>query len=57
MSYFGFVPSAELLKSIQTGIEKKNSNEPLYPLRDQTALMINDEIIHAKWVFYICIQD
>lgn len=47
MSYFGFVPSAELLKSIQTGIEKKNSNEPLYPLRDQTALMINDEIIHA----------
>lgn len=47
MSYFGFVPSAELLKSIQTGIEKKNSNEPLYPLRDQTALMINDEIINA----------
>ncbi len=47
MSYFGFAPSAELLKSIQTGIEKKNSNEPLYPLRDQTALMINDEIINA----------
>ncbi len=47
MSYFGFVPSAELLKSIHTGIEKKNSNEALYPLRDQTALMINDEIINA----------
>lgn len=47
MSYFGFVPSDDLLKSIQTGIEKKNSNEPLYPLRDQTALTINEEIINA----------
>lgn len=47
MSYFGFVPSEKLLNSIQTGIEKKNSNEPLYPLRDQTALLINDEIINA----------
>lgn len=47
MSYFGFVPSESLLKNIQTGIEKKNSNEPLYPLRDQTALAINDEIIDA----------
>jgi hypothetical protein len=47
MSYFGFIPSESLLKNIQTGIEKKNSNEPLYPLRDQTALAINDEIIDA----------
>ena len=47
MSYFGFVPSEKLLNSIQTGIEKKNSNEPLYPLRDQTALLINEEIINA----------
>lgn len=47
MSYFGFIPSDTLLKSIQTGIEKKNTNEPLYPLRDQTALLINDEIIDA----------
>lgn len=47
MSYFGFIPSESLLKGIQTGIEKKNSNEPLYPLRDQTALAINDEIIDA----------
>lgn len=45
MPFFGFVPSEELLKNIQTGIEKKNSNEPLYPLRDQTALLINEEII------------
>ncbi|MFW1858128.1 hypothetical protein [Acinetobacter defluvii] len=47
MSFFGFVPTDELLKNIQLGIEKKNSNEPLYPLRDQTALLINDEIIDA----------
>lgn len=50
MPFFGFVPSDELLKNIQTGIEKKNSNEPLYPLRDQTALLINDEIIDALLV-------
>ncbi len=47
MPFFGFVPSENLLKNIQTGIEKKNSNEPLYPLRDQTALLINEEIIDA----------
>lgn len=47
MPFFGFVPSEELLKNIQTGIEKKNSNESLYPLRDQTALLINDEILDA----------
>ena len=50
MPFFGFVPSEELLKNIQTGIEKKNSNEPLYPLRDQTALLINNEIIDALLV-------
>ncbi|WP_445115407.1 hypothetical protein [Acinetobacter sp. WZC-1] len=47
MPFFGFVPSENLLKNIQIGIEKKNSNEPLYPLRDQTALLINDEIMDA----------
>ena len=47
MPFFGFVPSEDLLKNIQDGIEKKNSNEPLYPLRDKTALLINDEIIDA----------
>ena len=47
MPFFGFVPSENLLNSIQDGIEKKNSNEPLYLLRDKTALLINDEIIDA----------
>lgn len=47
MPFFGFVPSESLLENIQAGIKKKNSNEPLYPLRDQTALLINDEIIDA----------
>lgn len=44
---FGFIPSAELLNTIQTAQKNKNSSEPLYPLRDKTALMINDEIIDA----------
>lgn len=47
MPYFGFVPSEKLLNTIQTGIEKKNSNEPLYLLRDQAALLINDEILDS----------
>lgn len=47
MPFFGFIPSAELLTSIQTAQEKKNSSEPLYPLRDKTALLINEEIIDA----------
>ncbi len=47
MPFFGFIPSEELLSSIQTGHAKKNSSEPLYPLRDKTALLINEEIIGA----------
>lgn len=47
MPFFGFIPSEELLNTIQTAQQKKNSSEPLYPLRDKTALMINDEIIDA----------
>ena len=47
MPLFGFIPSAELLTSIQTAQENKNSSEPLYPLRDKIALLINEEIIDA----------
>ena len=47
MAFFGFIPTEDLLNSIQTGQQKKNSSEPLYPLRDKTALLINDEIIDA----------
>lgn len=47
MPFFGFIPSEKLLNNIQTGVEKKNSSEPLYPLRDETALLINDEILDA----------
>lgn len=47
MPFFGFIPSETLLNNIQTGLEKKNSKEALYPLRDQTALLINEEIIDA----------
>ncbi|NWK75211.1 hypothetical protein HYG93_13240 [Acinetobacter sp. SwsAc6] len=47
MPFFGFIPSEELLSSIQEGHAKKNSSETLYPLRDKTALLINEEIIGA----------
>lgn len=47
MPFFGFLPSKELLDSIETAQQKKDSSEPLYPLRDKTALLINDEIIDA----------
>ncbi|MFC6051960.1 hypothetical protein A6M14_08480 [Acinetobacter sp. Ac_877] len=47
MPFFGFIPSKELLDSIEIAQQKKNSSEPLYPLRDKTALLINDEIIDA----------
>ena len=47
MPFFGFIPSEKLLNNIQTGVEKKNSSEPLYPLRDETALLINDEILDS----------
>jgi hypothetical protein len=47
MPFFGFIPSKELLDTIQTAQQNKNSSEPLYPLRDKTALLINDEIIDA----------
>ena len=47
MPFFGFIPSESLPNNIQTGIQKKNSSEPLYPLRDEVALQINDEILDA----------
>ncbi|ALH95653.1 hypothetical protein [Acinetobacter equi] len=47
MSFFGFIPSEELLTTIHIAVEKEDSNETLYPLRDKTALLINDEIIDA----------
>ena len=47
MPFFGFIPSEALKTTIQTAQQNKNSQEPLYPLRDKTALLINDEIIDA----------
>jgi hypothetical protein len=47
MPFFGFIPSEELLNTIQTAQQNKNGSEPLYPLRDKTALLINEQIIDA----------
>ncbi len=47
MAFFGFTPSQELLNAIELSHQKKNATEPLYPLRNQIALLINDEVIDA----------
>lgn len=47
MPFFGFLPTEKLFNNIQLGIQKKNAEELLYPIRDETALLINDEIINA----------
>lgn len=47
MAHFGFVPSEHLLIKIQEIIQKKNHSEALYPLRDEIALLINQEIIQV----------
>lgn len=47
MAFFGFIPSQQLLATIQAAIAKQDSEELLYPYRDKIALMINDEIIDA----------
>ncbi|WP_269914048.1 hypothetical protein [Acinetobacter sp. HY1485] len=47
MSHFGFIPSDELLYKIQTAVRQKNAQEPLYLMRDEIALMVNQEIIDA----------
>ena len=45
MPFFGFIPSAELLNTIQTAQQNKNSNEPLYPLRDEIIDAILTELV------------
>lgn len=47
MAFFGFIPSERLFNNVQTSIAKKNSKEVLYPLRDEIALQVNEEIIDA----------
>ena len=47
MSHFGFIPSDKLLYKIQIAIRQKNVQEPLYLMRDEIALMVNQEIIDA----------
>lgn len=44
-SFFGFTPSETLSQDIDRILEKRHSSEALYPLRDQIALKLNEEII------------
>lgn len=45
--FFGFVPSSALLTQLQKGSAHKTSAEPLYVMRDQTAFLILDELLHT----------
>lgn len=47
MSFFGFIPTQQLLDNVELGTQKKHTSEPLYPIRDETALLVNTEIINA----------
>ncbi|MEB3766173.1 hypothetical protein [Acinetobacter sp. MD2] len=47
MAFFGFIPSDSLLQNVQTSFAQKNTKEALYPLRDEIALQVNEEIIDA----------
>lgn len=44
-SFFGFTPSERLSQDIDLILKQRHSSEPLYPLRDQIALKLNEEII------------
>lgn len=44
-SFFGFTPSERLSQDIDRLLQQRHSSEPLYPLRDQIALQLNEEII------------
>ena len=44
-SYFGLVPSDELMSNIELAKTNRNSSELQYPLRDKIALKLNDELI------------
>lgn len=47
MPHFAFKPSEMLLNDILTGIQNRNSSEPLYPQRDKIVLQLNEEIINV----------
>ncbi|MDE2422204.1 MAG: hypothetical protein KGO49_13610 [Gammaproteobacteria bacterium] len=46
-AYFGFTPSETLQNNIETALRlaKENTKEPLYLIRDQVSLGLNDELI------------
>jgi hypothetical protein len=45
--FFGFIPSEHLYKNIQNLEKQRHSDQALYPLRDEIALQINDEILDS----------
>lgn len=44
-SFFGFLPSETLSNDIKLGQSSRNATEPMYPLRDKIALLLNEEIL------------
>ena len=45
-SYFGIIPSESLSQDIQLAQAKRNSKEPLYPLREKISLKLTDELLN-----------
>lgn len=45
MSYFGFIPTADLQQKIQDLRQQRHSKTPLYPLRDEIIQQLNDELM------------
>lgn len=45
MSYFGFIPTADLQQKIQNLQQQRHSKTPLYPLRDEIIQQLNDELM------------
>ena len=47
MPHFGFLPSEKLLHKVQSATRQNHSAEPLYLIRNDIAVLVNEEIIDA----------
>lgn len=53
MAYFGFIPSKKLLSKIQIAIHDDVISNTSYILRDEIALLINEELIDAIFTRFL----
>lgn len=50
MNYFGFIPSKHLLHKIEIALQAKGTDTQQCMLRDEIALLINDELIDTLFI-------